>query len=301
VVWGTPEHRASLDTVKRLPIDLPDGGQITLDEVADVRLTPSPNVIRHEDVSRSIDIGVDVGGRDITAVADDIKNRLQGMTLPMEYHAEVLDGYADKQAHRRTFVSVVVAVAVGIFLLLQSAFGSWRLASVLFVALPAALTGGVLAALIDGEAISIGTLIGFLAVFAIAVRAAIVFVRRCHDHEDRGEPFGPDLVRRIATERIAPVLTGAVATALVFVPMMTFFGGRAGHEIVHPMAVVIIGGLVTATALNLLAVPALYLHFGRRPEGHREQLEIVHDLEAAEAEAADAADAATPVPSTIDV
>ena len=279
VVWGTPETRNSLDNVRNLKIDRPDGaGQVTLSEVADVQLSPSPNVIRHEDVSRSIDVGVDVSGRDIDAVASDIEARIRDIAYPLEYHAELLGDYEDRQSARVSFIGVSVAAAVGIFLLLQAAFGSWRFASVLFVALPGALAGGVLAALVDGDAISIGTIAGFLAVFALAARNSVLFVRHSQDLEDHGDDaFGPELVHRVARERLAPTVTGAVATAAVFLPML-FFGGLAGFEVVHPMAAVVVGGLVTSTALQLFVVPALYLRFGLRREGGREPLDMTIDL-----------------------
>jgi Cu/Ag efflux pump CusA len=282
VVWGTPETRNSLNNVRQLLIDRPDGaGQVRLDDVADVRVKSSPNVIRHEDVSRYVDVGVDVRGRDIDAVASDIKERIRTTDFDLEYHAKLLGDYQDRQAARLSFVGVSVAAAVGILLLLHAAFGSWRMASVLMVALPGALAGGAVAALIDGDPITIGTLVGFLAVFGLAVRNSVLLVKRCHDLEDdEGEPFGPELVRNAARERLAPTVISAATTGLVLLPFL-FFGGLAGHEIVHPMVAVILGGLVTSTVLSLLVVPALYLQFGSRPEG-RERFDFVVDLTAAE-------------------
>jgi Cu/Ag efflux pump CusA len=282
VVWGTPATRTSLANVRQLLIDRPNGaGQVRLDEVADVRVKSSPNAIRHEDVSRYVDVGVDVRGRDIDAVASDIEERIAATDFDLEYHAELLGDYQDKQSARLAFIGASVAAAVGILLLLHAAFASWRMASVLFVALPGALTGGAVAALIDGDLISIGSLVGFLAVFGLAARNSVVLVKRCQDLEDlEGEAFGPELVRRAARERLAPAVMSAVTTALVLLPLL-FFGGLAGHELVHPMAAVILGGLVTSTVLNLLVVPALYLRFGSRPEG-RERFDMVLDLRADE-------------------
>jgi Cu/Ag efflux pump CusA len=277
VVWGTPGSRNSLDNVRELKIDRPDGaGQVTLDEVADVELRPSPNVIEHEGTSRSIDIGIDVSGRDVDAVARDIKERIRDVAYPLEYHAELLGDYEDRQSARATFVTVTVAAAVGVFLLLQAAFGSWRLASILFVALPGALAGGVVAAVIDGDPISIGTFAGLLAVFGLAARSTVLFVRQAQEAEDRrGEPFGSELVERVARERLAPTAVGAVATLVVFLPML-FFGGIAGFEVVHPLAAVVVGGLVTSTALQVFVLPALYLHFGFRRS--REPFDLTIDL-----------------------
>jgi Cu/Ag efflux pump CusA len=287
VVWGAPATRNSLESVRNLKIDRPDGqGQVTLAEVADVRLAPSPSVIKHEGTSRSIDVGVDVAGREVDAVAADIQERIRSIDYPFEYHSELLGDYEDKQSARLTFIGISVAAALGIFLLFQAAFGSWRLASVLFIALPGALAGGVLAAVIDGDDVTIGTFAGFLVVYAIAARHMLVLVRHSHDLEDGGAEFGPGLVGQAARDRLAPAVTSTVAVLAVFVPLL-FFGGRAGFEVVQPMAAVVVGGLVTSSILTLLVAPALYLRFGLRGESGREPLDLVTDLAAAEqAEAA---------------
>ncbi|MEY2477805.1 MAG: hypothetical protein QOG87_3120 [Actinomycetota bacterium] len=279
VVWGTPATRDSVDKVRQLLVDRPDGaGQVRLDQVANVEVIQSPNVIRHEDVSRSIDVGVDVDGRDTDAVASDIKDRIRDVNFPIEFHAELLGGYAENAAGRLRFMGLALAAAVGVLLLLQAAAGSWRMATVAFLAVPAALTGGVLAAVIDGDPTSIGTIAGFLAIAGLAARSAVLFLRRCHDLEDyEGAEFGRDLVDVAARERLAPTVAGAVATALVFLPLL-FFGGRAGFEIVHPMAAVVIGGLVTTTIVSVFVLPALYLRFGRRSESGRERFDMALDL-----------------------
>lgn len=277
VVWGAPETRRSLADIQDLVIDTPAGGKVVLGDVADVRVTPTPNVIRHDDVSRHLDIGFDVEGRDVTGAASDIEDRIRSTGFPLEYHAELLDDYATRQASRRSFLALSFAAAVGILLLLQAAFGSWRLASAMFLALPAALTGAALAALIDGDLASIGSLVGFLAVFGLAARNGVVLVRHAQDLEDQqGEAFGPELVRRAARDRMAPTLTTAAAAGAIFVPLL-LSGDRAGMEIVGPMGAVIVGGLVTSTLVSLFVVPALYLRFGYQREDQRER-DIVVDL-----------------------
>jgi Cu/Ag efflux pump CusA len=152
----------------------------------------------------------------------------------------------------------------------------------------------VLTAVIDGDKVTIGTFAGFLVVFALAARHSLVLVRRSHELEDGGETFGPELVRHVARERLAPTFTSAVAMLALFVPLL-FFGGRAGFEVVHPMAAVVVGGVITSTALTLLVVPSLYLRFGRRAEGSREPLDLIIDLAAAEAPAQ-----TVPATSTVD-
>ena len=283
VVQGAPELSKNLTNVQQLLIHPPDGSPpVRLDEVANVQIVAMPNVIRHEAVARSIDVGVDVGGRDINAVAKDIKATLLGMSFPLEYHAELLPEYQDRQSSQMNFFVLLAASLLGIFLLLQAAAGSWRMAYVLVLALPAALTGGVLAAVIDGDLVSIGTIVGFFAVLGLAARHCVLFVHRCHDLEDEGDgETRGDIVRRAVHERLAPTLTATLTTAALLLPLL-FFGGQAGHEIVHPMAAVILGGLVTSAAINLFVVPALYQRFGSRNEAHREQIDLFIDLAVAE-------------------
>jgi Cu/Ag efflux pump CusA len=159
-----------------------------------------------------------------------------------------------------------VAVAViGIFLLLQAAFASWRLAIVAFLTLPTALSGGVLAALAGGGILSLGSLFGFFAVLGIAVRNGVLLIKHYqHLERQEGEAFGSELVLRGARERLAPILMTALATGLALAPF-AIFGDIAGLEMIYPIAVVILGGLVTSLVLNLFIVPALYLRFGASP------------------------------------
>ena len=278
MVWGTPETRGTVETVRNLRIDKPGGGQVTLAEVADVEVTPSPNSIRHDSSSRVIDVGVNVGGRDINAVAADIRESVRDIDFPIEYHAELLGDFEEHQAARLWFIVMVLGAAIGIFLLLQAATGSWRMAAVSFVALPGALAGAFVAAWLNSDPVTIGTLVGFLAVLGLAARHLILFVRECHALEDIDErPFGPELVRQAAHDRLAPSVASAVAIALVCLPLL-FLSGRSGLEIVSPMAAVVLGGIVTTTLFSLLVVPALYGQFGFRPESGREQYDTFVDL-----------------------
>jgi Cu/Ag efflux pump CusA len=152
-------------------------------------------------------------------------------------------------------------------LLLQVAFGSWRLAALLFLTLPMALVGGVLAAWGGLGTITLGALVGFFTVLGIAARNGILLISHFRHLEDyEGEPFGPGLVLRGASERLSPIMMTALATALALLPLL-IYGNRPGQEIEFPMATVILGGLLTSTLLNLFVLPALYLRFGRRRTG----------------------------------
>jgi CzcA family heavy metal efflux pump len=262
-VIGTPKQRHSLDSVRKLLIDTPDGGQVELGQVAEVVVAPSPNQILHESLSRYIDVSANVRGRDLGSVIGDIETQLAAIDYPREYHAELLGEFAERQAAQQRLFTFGIAAAIGIFLLLQAAFGSWRLATIVFLTLPSALVGGVLAAYLGDRVISLGSLVGFLTVLGIAGRNGIMLISHYqHLEREEGMAFGPELVLRGARERLAPILMTALATALALVPLV-ISGSIPGHEIEHPMAVVILGGLITSTLLNLLVVPSLYLRFGK--------------------------------------
>jgi CzcA family heavy metal efflux pump len=263
MVWGLPETHDSLTSIRNLLIDKPDGGQVRLSDIASVDILPTPNVIEREQDSRRIDVGLNVRGRDLGAVANDVQQRLQTIKFPVGYHAELLGAYQERQAAQSRLLLLGIASAIGVFLLLQAAFGTWRLAALAFFTLPSALVGGVLAAFAAGGVISLGSLVGFFTVFGIAARNCIMLINH-YQHLERheGEPFGPGLVLRGARERLAPILMTASAAGLALIPLM-ISGDIPGQEIEYPMAIVILGGLVTSTVLNLFIVPSLYLRFGK--------------------------------------
>jgi Cu/Ag efflux pump CusA len=269
-VTAIPAARDSVTDVQNLPLDTPSGGRIRLRDVADVRLAATPNAIERDNQSRRIDVGANVDERELSAVVADIEKRLEGVTFPLGYHAEVLGESAELDAAEDRLLIFGLAAAAAILLLLHAAYGSFRLALLTFLLLPMALVGGALAAWLSGGLLSLGSLVGFLAVFGIAARNGILMVSHFQRLEADGHDFGPDLVLQGALERLAPVLMTALATGLALVPLVVA-GSIPGHEIEHPMAVVILGGLVTATLLNLFVLPSLYLRFGRsrrpRPAG----------------------------------
>jgi Cu/Ag efflux pump CusA len=266
VVWGAPEVRSSLTDIRELLVDRPGGGHVELGEVADVRIKPAPSVIRHDAVSRSIDVTADLRGRDVDAIVADVRRGLGTLQFPLEYHAEVVGDHADQRAATRRALGIAAIAAVLILLLLQAAFGSWRLAAAAFLTLPAALAGGVVTVLASGGELSLGSLVGFMLVLAIAARNGLLLVSRCQQLERRHDgPPQPELVMRGAAERLGPILLTALATALAVTPLVVR-GNIPGHELLQPMAVVVLGGLVTTTLLTLFVLPALYLRFGPSPE-----------------------------------
>jgi CzcA family heavy metal efflux pump len=262
VVQGVPETRASVASVRHLLIDRPGGGHVRLGQVAVVRVVRTPVVIQRDAVSRRLDVEAGVSGRSVADVANDVEARLASLRFPLEYHAEVLHRSTAGEIKSTRMLAFAIAAAIAALLLLQAASRSWRLAVLAFATLPVALLGGVLAALIDGAELSLGALMGLLAVFGIAARSGAVLVRHLQTLErDEGEGFGPELVRRGARERLGPILTTACALALLALPFV-ILGGRPGLEVIHPMAVVMLGGIVTSTFLALFVLPGVYLGFG---------------------------------------
>jgi CzcA family heavy metal efflux pump len=263
-VWSTPENRNSLYDIRRLPIDTPRGGTVALGKVADVRITPTPSVIHRENATRRIDVDASLGsGRDIGSASSDVKKQLATVAMPLGYSAEVLGEGKERDAASRQLLIYAVVAGLLILLLLQLAFKSWRLAWLLFLTLPMALVGGLLAAYGEIGTISLGGLIGFYTVLGIAARNGIMMVTHFqHLENEEGEKFGPDLVIRGARERLSPILMTALATALALLPLVVL-GSKPGAEIEHPMAIVILGGILTSTLLNLFVLPVLYLRFGR--------------------------------------
>jgi CzcA family heavy metal efflux pump len=292
IVWSTPETRHDVNSISNLIIDAPGGARVRLGDVATVRIASAASVIHHDGVKRYIDVVADVKGRDLGAVAADINSHLKDIKYPTEYYAKVLGDYAVPQQAKNHFILLIACAAFGVFFLLQSAFGSWRLAAISFLTIPAALIGGILAAVATaGTIISLGALAGLLAVFGIAVCSSITLIKHYQrltaipvardvepevaqfrsqfDLQNRidgishtnGAGFGPGLVQHGAVERLGPILMTAVATASALAPAL-FLGDLPGLEIIRPMVVVIIGGLITSTLFTLFGVPALFLRFG---------------------------------------
>ncbi|MEU0404300.1 efflux RND transporter permease subunit [Streptomyces sp. NPDC006197] len=267
VVWGSPATRSAPQKVQDLLIDTPKGGHVRLGDVAAVRVTPYPTVIEHYATSRSLDVVADVSGRDLNSVLDDVRNRVQAMPMPYEYHAEVQSDVAHQQSQDLRIAGLVAAALLGTFLLLQAAFNSWRAATLVLLALPLAGVGGVLTAFAVGGVMSIGALGGFLLVLGIAVRNLVLLIRGYQETEPREDgTVDPQRIVDATRDRVGPVLLTALATAVAVLPAVVL-GTIEGMEVLHPLAVVVLGGLVTSTLVTLFIVPALYIRFFPSPGG----------------------------------
>jgi Cu/Ag efflux pump CusA len=262
-VWSTPETRHSLSDIENLLIDTPSGERVRLADVADVRIGAVPNVVEREGQSRKIDVTANVKGRDLGSVAEDVETTLETMDFPLGFHYEIKGEFAEREAAQRQLLLAGSIAVMAIFFLLYTSFSNWRLAILTFFTLPWALVGGLLAAYFSNGVLSLGSLVGLLTILGIATRNGIMMISHFqHLEHEEGMTFGPELVLRGARERIAPIMMTALTTGLALVPL-AIAGELPGHEIEHPMALVILGGLVTSTLLNLLVVPTLYLRFGK--------------------------------------
>ena len=269
VVWGVPACRDDLAALRALPIDTPAGVQVRLGEVADVLVVPMPNEIKREAASRRLDITCNVKGRDLGAVAAEVEQKVRGVQFDAGYHPEFLgEEAARRESSRRLYLLGGLAL-LGVILVIYSDFGSWRLTLIVAFTLPFALVGGLAGVGLAGGVVSLGSLVGFVTVLGIAARNGIMLVSHYRHLEDaEGVEFGPGLVRQGSEERLAPILMTALATGLALLPLV-LSGQKPGHEVEYPLAIVILGGLVTSTLLNLFLLPALYLRFGRRSTHER--------------------------------
>ena len=260
-VWSEPAIRADPEALRKLRIDTPSGANIPLSDVADFRIVPAPNVIQHENTSRRIDVSCNVKGRDLGSVAREIETKVRSLNFPQGYHPEFLGEYAARQAARQRLLLLGGIALLGIFLILHADFQSFRLASIVFVSLPFALIGGVVMAFSNGGVLSLGSLVGFVTVVGIAARNGIMLVSHYrHLEAEEGQITGRELFIRGAEERLSPILMTGLATALALLPIV-LGGNKPGQEIEHPMAIIILGGLLTSTILNLVVMPILYATF----------------------------------------
>lgn len=262
VVWGKPESRNSISDLKNLMIDKPEGGYVRLGDIADVNIVSSPTVINHDAISPLVDVVANVNGRDIADVVQDIEAKLKDMNFPIEYHPEVLSSSIGRQASKQNLLGITLAVAIGIYFLFQAVFNSWKLATLAFIAIPFGLIGGIFGTALNSGLITLGSFMGFLALYGLASRNAILLINHYQYLEQVEKvPFGLQLILLGARERLPSIITTALVTVAALLPFV-IVGEVDGLEIIHPMASVILGGLITTTLLNLLIIPLFYYLLG---------------------------------------
>jgi CzcA family heavy metal efflux pump len=265
VVRSRPALRSDPTQIGELLIDSPAGEKVPLRSVASIGLIDGPNAINRDGGSRRMLVTCNAEGRDLASVMQDIQAHLQDARshLPAGYHLEYGGEYQARQSAQRRLLLLSVAAMAGIFMMLYLDFRSTRLSLLIMLSVPLACVGGIAAVLLAGGDISLGSLVGFVTVFGIAVRNGILLISHYeHLQQAEGMEFGHALIVRGATERLSPILMTASAAGLALLPLVVL-GNRPGHEIEYPMAIVILGGLISSTFLSLVILPILYVRMAR--------------------------------------
>ena len=257
VVRFPPELRSSAEAIAGVMLDTPVGQRAPLSQLAGVTVDRGPNTISRENVQRKIVVQANVSGRDLGSTVADIR-RVVGARVPMPpgYHVSYGGQFESQEAATRTMGALSVVSLALIFLILFSEFRSARAATLILANLPLALIGGVLAVLLTSRIVSIASLVGFVTLFGIATRNGILLVAHYRRLLSEGIPLRDAIVRG-SLERLSPILMTALTAGLALIPL-AIGGGKPGNELQTPMAIVILGGLLSATALNMVVLPALY-------------------------------------------
>jgi CzcA family heavy metal efflux pump len=263
IVRYRDDQRADIEAIKNTIVDTPSGVRVPLKMLATIREDVGPNTISRENVQRKVVVSANVGGRDLRSVIADIREGI-GSKVKLPAGAYIVYGgqFESEQAASRTLGLLGIVVILGIFALLFFSFRSLRNALLIMLNLPLALIGGVVAIYFGSGIVSVASLVGFVTLFGIATRNGIMMISH-YDHLRTVEGASFDeAVHRGSMERLSPVLMTALCAGLGLVPLV-LAGGEPGNELQAPMAVVILGGLVSSTALNMIVVPALYSRFAR--------------------------------------
>lgn len=257
------DAKADLEAVRQTLIKTPTGAQVPLHALADVRRDRRPNRISREDVQRKIVVSCNVAEGDLVGVVEKIRTRIgEQVVVPTGYHVEFGGQFESATEASRTLTVLTGGVIIGIFLLLFVSLGSGRDALLVMANLPLALIGGVVGVYVLDGILSVASLIGFITLFGIATRNGLLMVSHIrHLHFEEGITDVYQAVKQGAMERLAPILMTALASGLGLIPL-ALKAGEPGSEIQAPMAIVLLFGLISATALNMIVVPALYLRFG---------------------------------------
>jgi Cu/Ag efflux pump CusA len=264
VVRYARNESTELEAVGETQIQTPDRRQIPLSSVATIQRDRGPNFVMRENVQRRIVVQSNVSGRDLRSVVNDIQARAaQNVRMPQGYHVEYGGQFESEAQASQQLLWLSLGAVIAIFFILSSVFSSSRDALLIMVNLPLALIGGVIGVYLAGGMLSVASMVGFITLFGIATRNGIMLVSHIrHLQEHEGVTDFHAAVTRGATERLVPILMTALAAGLALVPI-ALSAGEPGSEIQAPMAMVIMFGLLSSTALNMVVVPILYDRFGR--------------------------------------
>ncbi len=258
VVRAADSDRGSMERIKDLMIDTPDGGKIPLTEVAEVKSTTGPNTINRENVKRKIVVSANASGRDLRSVVNDIQARIDNnIKLPEGYHIEYGGQFESEQSASRTLMLASAVSIVIMFLLLYLQFRNALESGVILLNLPLALIGGVFALCLTTGEVSIPAIIGFISLFGIATRNGMLLISRYNTLQREEGLSLKESIMKGSLDRLNPIVMTALCSALALIPL-ALRGDLPGNEIQSPMAKVILGGLLTSTFLNAFIVPIIY-------------------------------------------
>ena len=265
VVRFNKRNRGNIERIRNALFDTPLGPKVPLSQLAEVVYEKGPNTISRENVQRKIVVQANVSNRDLRSVIDDIQERLsQNVSLPQGYYVEFGGQFESEQAATRLITLLSIISIAAIFVILYMEFGAFRPALFIMVNLPLALIGGIWAVFFTSGIISVASLVGFVTLFGIATRNGILMIAHYQHLLGEGKAFRDAIVQG-SLERLNPILMTALAAGLGLIPL-ALGGGEPGKEIQTPLAIVILGGLFSSTALNMIVVPSLFFKFGQKTE-----------------------------------
>ncbi|MEO7659613.1 MAG: efflux RND transporter permease subunit, partial [Pyrinomonadaceae bacterium] len=264
VVRFDDASRSSVDALRSVTIDTPQGTQIPASAVATIEEIPGPNQVLRENTQRRIVVSANTSGRDLGSVVGEMQQRVATqVSLPQGYFVEFGGQFQASQEATRTLSTLTVFSLVAIFFLLMKALGDWRSAAQVMINIPLALIGAIIALLLSGGVFSIATLVGFISLVGITSRNGIMMISHyLHLMREEGEEFTEQMVIRGSLERLVPVLMTALTAGLSLIPFV-LAADAPGKEILHPLAVVVLGGILTSTLLDQIVTPAVFFKFGK--------------------------------------
>jgi len=259
-------YREDINALRRLPIQLPEGGTVPLGTVARIYESGGPNTVNRENVRRRVVIQCNVADRGVVDVVQDIKKIIAPVieTLPAGYYPTYEGQFQSQQSASRVIGILFVISLVGVFLVLYTLFRTVNLALQVMAALPMAFIGSVAALVLTGQTVTIASMVGFISLAGIASRNGVLLLQHyIHLVEFEGESFTKEMIVRAGLERMAPVLMTALTAGIALIPLV-LAAGEPGKEILYPVATVILGGVVSSTLLDFFVHPALFCLFGLR-------------------------------------
>ncbi|MEM7581687.1 MAG: efflux RND transporter permease subunit, partial [Cyanobacteria bacterium P01_A01_bin.80] len=280
LVWLKPEARNNLDTIRNLLVDTPNGQKIPLAAVAKIDYGTGPNTINRENVSRLIVVSTNVSGRDLGSAVDEIRAKVkEQVQVPSGYFIQYGGQFESEQRASQNFLIFGGLSMIVIAVLMYFAVKSIPATLMIMSNLPLALAGGVFSVALGGGIISVASMVGFITLFGVATRNGLLLVENYNSKFAMGMPLR-EVISQGSMERLVAILMTALTSALGMVPLV--IGTGAGKEILQPLAIVVLGGLFTSTALTLLVLPALYSKFGKylipKQKSSAIQMEIASEI-----------------------